>query len=222
MRLWSDGLDPETDRSPGLRSIRDQRSELKSSRQSWVDPNLCQRQLRPRSVDRQVLKRTTDCKDQGAMQDKVTTRFFTSDVVVKQRQSPTSGSTDWEPKDTDKVVDIFGNALAEKPKVEDLDFTKYHVGVVVAAPGEDSDEESDFSVQSDAEKSDDSETLDSEGEYLAKKTRPTERISWDKIPLEATGLVTFADRVEHERRVQYRKHAEQVKGWLDTVDVSRE
>ena len=66
---------------------------------------------------------------------------------------------------------------------------------------------------------DDEDTLDSDDEYDApKKTKRVEKIRWNEIPLEPTALASFADRVEQERRVQYRQHAEKVKGWIDTVD----
>ena len=66
---------------------------------------------------------------------------------------------------------------------------------------------------------DDEDTLDSDDDYDApNKTKRAEKIRWNEIPLEPTALASFADRVEQERRIQYRQHAEKVKGWLDTVD----
>jgi hypothetical protein len=77
---------------------------------------------------------------------------------------------------------------------------------------EQSNEESSF-------KGTDDDTLDSDDEYDSpKKTRKTKSIPWNEIPLKPAGVLLFVDQVKNERMIQYRKHAEQVKGWLDTVD----
>ena len=89
-----------------------------------------------------------------------------------------------------------------------------------------SGEESDFTVELSDEESSfngtDNDTLDSDDddEYgsSSNTTGKIKSIPWNEIPLEAEGLVSCVDQVDHERMVRYRKDAEKVKAWLDTVD----
>ncbi|KAL7535756.1 hypothetical protein ACHAXR_006716, partial [Thalassiosira sp. AJA248-18] len=95
----------------------------------------------------------------------------------------------------------------------------------------DSDEgsESDFTVELSGDESSfkgsDDDTLgldsDNDDEYTSskRKSRKTDSIPWNEIPLEASGLVSRVDQVDHERMVRYRKAAEQVGRWLATVDT---
>ncbi|KAL7553446.1 hypothetical protein ACHAWF_017186 [Thalassiosira exigua] len=99
---------------------------------------------------------------------------------------------------------------------------------------EDLEEESDFTVDLSGDDNDDDDASsfgDSDDENIpaagAKQTssrktsRKTDSIPWNEIPLEEEGLESFSmlDRVDHERLVNYRKSAEQVKRWVDTVDT---
>jgi len=89
---------------------------------------------------------------------------------------------------------------------------------------EESEEESDFTVElsdeddeSSFDESDDDAIESDDEQYMP--TRKTNRnIKWNEIPLESEGLISHSDQVDHERMVRYRKHAEKVKRWLDTVD----
>ena len=92
----------------------------------------------------------------------------------------------------------------------------------------DSDEESDFSVElSDDEDTfdnddsdDDSNTVTNAFVATRKTSRKTNSIPWNEIPLDRAGLAqgSRCDQADHERLVMYRKAAEQVKAWLETVD----
>ena len=87
-------------------------------------------------------------------------------------------------------------------------------------------EESNFTVELSDEESSfngtDNDTLDSDDddEYgsSSNTTGKIKSIPWNEIPLEAEGLVSRVNQVDHERMVRYRKDAEKVKAWLDTVD----
>jgi len=87
-----------------------------------------------------------------------------------------------------------------------------------------SDEESDFTVEL-SDEDDDDDTFggsDSDDEYASsskKTSRKTNSIPWYEIPLEQDGLVSRVDQTDHDRMVRYRKAAERVKGWLETVDT---
>lgn len=95
----------------------------------------------------------------------------------------------------------------------------------------DLDEESDFTVElsdDDDESSfrdsdDDTVDCDEDGgvQYGSSKSssRKDNSIPWNEIPLEQDGLFSIVDRADHDRLVRYRKSAEQVKKWLDTVDT---
>ncbi len=91
------------------------------------------------------------------------------------------------------------------------------------------DEESDFTV----ELSDDDDTFDDDdsvdggshtlmnnANHVKKTSRKTNSIPWNEIPLERAGVALGSrfDQADHKRLVLYRKAAEQVKAWLDTVD----
>ena len=91
-----------------------------------------------------------------------------------------------------------------------------------------SDEESDFTVElsgddDDTFDDDDSDAGNDSGNANApvkKVTRKSNSILWSEIALERADLTlgTSFDQADHERLVLYRKSAEQVKKWLETVD----
>lgn len=97
---------------------------------------------------------------------------------------------------------------------------------------DDASEESDFTVELSDDDDDDESSFDgsdnenasnSNAEQTSSRrtSRKTNSIPWNEIPLEEKNLESFSmlDRVDHERLVNYRKSAEQVKRWVDTVDT---
>lgn len=91
-----------------------------------------------------------------------------------------------------------------------------------------SNSDSDFTVElsdDEMDDSDDDSFASSKGSDNIKKassTRKTNRkgIPWDEIPLDEVELATMSrvDRADLRRMIDYRKSAERVKKWLDTVD----
>ena len=89
--------------------------------------------------------------------------------------------------------------------------------------------ESDFTIELSGDEASDSDDdsfgtagSDKEQDEYAnskQKARKVGSIQWNEIPLEASGLESHLDRVDHERLVNYRQAAEQVKHWLETVDT---
>ena len=83
----------------------------------------------------------------------------------------------------------------------------------------DSDDESDFSVSCDNELSDSDSDDDFDVSDLKKKKTPSQTIAWNEIPLDSDEEnMCLADRIEYRRKVNYRRAAEKVAGWLNTVD----
>ena len=81
-----------------------------------------------------------------------------------------------------------------------------------------SDAESDFSVSISGDELSDSDD-DEDAFDLKKKKTPSESIAWNEIPLDSDeGKMCLTDRIEYKRKANYRRAAEKVKGWLDTVD----
>ncbi|KAL7545543.1 hypothetical protein ACHAWF_008893 [Thalassiosira exigua] len=93
---------------------------------------------------------------------------------------------------------------------EESDFT-------VDLSGNDDEDESSF----DGSDNEDVPASNAKQTSSRKTSRKTNSIPWNEIPLEEEGLesVSMLDRVDHERLVNYRKSAEQVKRWVDTVDT---
>mmetsp|Transcript_7268 Transcript_7268/g.11437 ORF Transcript_7268/g.11437 Transcript_7268/m.11437 type:complete len:1695 (-) Transcript_7268:113-5197(-) len=72
----------------------------------------------------------------------------------------------------------------------------------------------DLLSDSDSDSNDDFDVFD-----LKKKKTPTQTIPWNEIPLDSNEKnMCVADRIEFKRKADYRRAAEKVKGWLDTVD----
>ena len=83
----------------------------------------------------------------------------------------------------------------------------------------DSDDESDFTVSVAGDVLSDSESDDDDDAFALKKKKPIETIAWNEIPLQYDeSNMCIAERVDHKRKANYRRAAEKVKGWLDTVD----
>ena len=82
----------------------------------------------------------------------------------------------------------------------------------------DDDDESSFNDDSTVGSNDGKKEDATERKSSRKSSRKSNSIPWNEIPLEAEGLESLMDRVDHERLVRYRKTAEMVKGWLDAVD----
>lgn len=83
-----------------------------------------------------------------------------------------------------------------------------------------SDSDDDFSVSISGDELSDSDSDDDDDAFDVKtKTTPSEAIAWNEIPLDSDeASMCLADRIEYKRRANYRRAAEKVKGWLDTVD----
>ena len=84
----------------------------------------------------------------------------------------------------------------------------------------DSDDESDFSVSIEGDVLSDSDSDDDDDAFdLKKKKTPSQSIAWNEIPLDSDETnMCLSDRIEFKRKANYRRAAEKVKGWLDTVD----
>ncbi|KAK1743888.1 strawberry notch family protein [Skeletonema marinoi] len=83
----------------------------------------------------------------------------------------------------------------------------------------DSGDESDFTVDISGDELSDSDSDDDDDAFDLKKKTPSQSIAWNEIPLEYDETnMSIADRVDHKRKANYRRAAEKVKGWLDTVD----
>jgi len=83
----------------------------------------------------------------------------------------------------------------------------------------DSDDESNFTVSVAGDVLSDSDSDDDFDASDLKKKKPSESIAWNEIPLDSDeGNMCLADRIEYKRKANYRRAAEKVKGWLDTVD----
>ena len=82
----------------------------------------------------------------------------------------------------------------------------------------DDDDESSFNDDSTVGSNEGKKEDATERVRSKKSSRKSNSIPWNEIPLEQEGLESLMDRVDHERLVRYRKTAEMVKGWLDTVD----
>eukprot|EP00984_Skeletonema_dohrnii_P005973 scaffold2118_cov125-Skeletonema_dohrnii-CCMP3373.AAC.2 len=84
----------------------------------------------------------------------------------------------------------------------------------------DSDDESDFSVSIEGDVLSDSDSDDDDDAFdLKKKKTPSQSIAWNEIPLDSDETnMCLSDRIEYKRKANYRRAAEKVKGWLDTVD----
>lgn len=72
----------------------------------------------------------------------------------------------------------------------------------------------DLLSDSDSDSDEEFDALD-----LKKKKAPSQTIAWNEIPLEADDVnMCLADKIEFKRKANYRRAAEKVKGWIDTVD----
>jgi hypothetical protein len=118
-----------------------------------------------------------------------------------------------------------GGKKRKNGKIVTKSFKKHRSSSISST--KDSDEESDFTV----ELSDDDDTFDDDDSVddsnfdnanvpVRKTSRKANSIPWNEIPLERAGLALGSrfDQADHERLVMYRKSAEQVKAWLETVD----
>ena len=88
-----------------------------------------------------------------------------------------------------------------------------------------SNSDSDFTIELSDEESDDDSLASSKGSDDIKKAPSTRKknrkgIPWDEIPLDEVEAATMSrvDRADLRRMIDYRKSAERVKKWLDTVD----
>jgi len=117
-------------------------------------------------------------------------------------------------KQTTKVTTEKGRSKTKRRRgstSSDEESSDFTVELSDDEDDENDDEESTF-------KESDDETLDSDDDDGSFRKQTRKPIPWNEIPLEAEGLVSHDDQVDHERMVRYRRHAEQVKSWLDTVD----
>jgi hypothetical protein len=100
------------------------------------------------------------------------------------------------------------------------------VGVLAKTTGKsnsatsDFGDDSDFTVEISSDELSDSD--DDDDDYFdlkKKKKKPSEAIAWNEIPLEVDeSNMSLSDRIEFNRKKNYRRAAEKVKSWLDTVD----
>lgn len=115
-----------------------------------------------------------------------------------------------------------GGKKRKNGKIVTKSFKKHRSSSISST--KDSDEESDFTVElsddDDTFDDDDSVDFDNSNDPIRKTSRKANSIPWNEIPLERAGLALGSrfDQADHERLVMYRKSAEQVKAWLETVD----